>query len=451
MAKNNPFSVFRRNQKAWMAGLTLFTMFSFIALGSMLQCVGTGSQQGGPQFVGEVAKTKTYGTLDYNAFLQARDSANRLANFASTALASLDSEKWAQTVQMAQMYGAPVEYVANIYVNMLASEDSQKGGQAQRLNALASELEYISTDPRALVDRWLILQFARKKGLAADDEAATQYLQTIIGGSLTKDAIQGCLRAGGLNDRMLLELLKEQIAYERVVARYGNAALASVPGDALEAFEATNRSTKANVVAFKAADFVDEIPEPSEAELKKFYEQYKDVVANAASSTPGFTQPTKLALEVVRAEITPESLDAIGAEEVQKYYEEHLEDYKKPTAPVAEAQVPSADTLQLPDGGASATMLPDELTAGFEDATEEAPATEAAPAEEAPATEAAPAEEAPAEEPTAYKAAEILLVSYQQEVEEAPAEEAPAAESAPAEEAPATEAAPAEEAPAAET
>ena len=469
MAKHNPFSVFRRNQKAWMAGLTLFTMFSFIALGSMVQCVGTGGQQNGA--TGEIAKTTKYGTYDYDAHRQAYDSATRLARFAQTAFFSLDSEAWAETAQMAQYL--PESYLAQFYIAALSRKDAVKAAQAQRLNAMATELDYALSDAQALVNRWLILQFAYEKGLAASDADATQYLQTLLGGSLSAEEWQMCYRAGGLNDQLLIDLLKEQIAYERAVARYDNPSALVVSADLAEAFEATNRAMKANVVAFDAADYVDQIADPSEEELTKFYEQYRNIVANASSATPGFTQPTKLALEVVRADVTPEVLAAISDEEVQKYYDEHLEDFKKPTvAPAAPAEesglsLDGIADIELTEEAAPAveeSPATEEAAPAVEEApateeaapaVEEAPATEeAAPAvEEAPATEeAAPAveeapateEAAPAEEPTAYKQAEILLVSYQQEVEEA----APAAEEAPATEeaAPAVEEAPAVEA-----
>ncbi|MBQ9801423.1 MAG: hypothetical protein IJO40_16005, partial [Thermoguttaceae bacterium] len=392
-----------------MAGLTLFTMFSFIALGSMVQCVGTGGQQNGT--MGEIAKTTKYGTYDYDAYRQTYDSATRLSRFAQTAFYSLDAEAWAETAQMAQY--VPENYLAQFYIAALSKKDGNKAAQAQRLNAMATELEYALSDAQALVNRWLILQFAYDKGLAASDADATQYLQTLLGGSLSPEEWQMCYNAGGLNDQLLLDLLKEQIAYERAVARYDNPSALAVSVDLAEAFEATNRSMKASVVAFDAADYVDQIADPSEEELKKFYEQYRNVVANASSATPGFTQPTKLALEVVRADVTPEVLAAISDEEVQKYYDEHREDFKKPTVtPTAPAEP------QLSMDGIADIELPGAAPA------EEAPATEeAAPAEEAPATEeAAPAEEAPATE------------------EAAPAEEAPATEeAAPAEEAPATE------------
>ncbi|MBQ7112349.1 MAG: hypothetical protein IJO06_14200 [Thermoguttaceae bacterium] len=428
-----------------MAGLTLFTMFSFIALGSMVQCVGTGGQRNGAQ-MGEIAKTSKYGTLDDISFQEMSDASTRLARFARTAFYSLDAEAWAQTAQMAQYI--PENYLAQFYMSSLAEKDANKAAQAQRLNALATQLEIALQNSQEMVNRWLIIQFAKDKGLAADDEAATQYLQTLIGGSLAPQDWQNCYAAGGLNDRLLLDLLKEQIAYERAVARYVNPGSLGVSVDLAGAFEAANRSMKASVVAFNAEDYVGEIADPSEEELKKFYEQYRNVTANAASATPGFTQPTKIALEVVRADVTDEVLASITDEEIQKYYDEHRDEFKKP-APAAPT-APAEPQLSM-DGIADI-----ELTEEAAPAVEEAPATEeAVPAvEEAPATEeAAPAvEEAPATEEAAPAVEEAPAEEAAPAVEEAPATEeaAPAVEEAPAEEAPAEEA-PAEAAPAEET
>ena len=92
MAKHNPFSIFRRNQKAWMAGLTLFTMFSFIALGSMLQCVGARNEGTGPRYTDEVAKTSQFGKLDYNDFLNERQEMFRLGAFLDAIAERLEAE-----------------------------------------------------------------------------------------------------------------------------------------------------------------------------------------------------------------------------------------------------------------------------------------------------------------------------------------------------------------------
>ncbi|MDO5748587.1 MAG: hypothetical protein Q4Q42_02960, partial [Planctomycetia bacterium] len=336
MAKHNPFSIFRRNQRAWMAGLTLFTMFSFIALGSMLQCVGS-KNEGGPRYTGKVASTQKFGELDYNEFLVLRQDAYRLSIF--------------------------LESVARAAQELQAQP-------SDALTTLSMEMNIAKSNADAIVDRWLIGKYAAAEKMQPSDAAALEYLkllttvvrynadQTQEVGSLPADALQYCMRSAGYTDSTLVDALKTQLAFDRYIRKadagrrmdpwynqsslaqiaYGHGEPLSAPADALEAYDALNRQAKAKVAVFKASDYVAEVADPSEAKLQSLYEQYKDVVFHADSDRPGFTQPTKVALEVVRAVLTDEVLDAIPMEDVQKYYDEHKEEFRIPkraTAPVA--------------------------------------------------------------------------------------------------------------------
>ena len=452
MAKHNPFSIFRRNQKVWMAGLTLFTMFSFIALGSMLQCVGARNEGNGPRYTGQVAKTQAFGVLDYNDFLTIRQDMFRLGAFLDTIAAA------AQEIQ---------------------------AQPSDTLTALRMETNIATADAEILVDRWLVTQTALKEGAKPSDAAALEYLRNLTQavqvakdgsqtvGSIPTQSLQIAMQRAGLTDSGLRDLLKNQIAYERKIREadsgrrmdawynqsgvaqmaYGHGELLAAPADALAAYNALNQMAKAKVAVFKASDYADEIKDPSEAQTKAFYEQYKDVVFHADSETPGFTQPTKLALEVVRADIDDAVLDSIPMEEVEKFYEEHKEEYRIPSRSKAAAEeAPAAESLSLPGADAPAlNAISDDAINAFGADEEAAPAVEEA---------AAPAEEAaPAADESAYLKSETDAV-YAQEAEEAAAEEAApvaeeaapvAEEAAPvAEEAAAEEAAPVAEEAAAE-
>ncbi len=460
MAKHNPFSIFRRNQKAWMAGLTLFTMFSFIALGSMLQCVGARNEGTGPRYTDEVAKTSQFGKLDYNDFLNERQEMFRLGAF-------LDA--------------------------IASATQALKAQPSEMLTLLRMETELASSDAEILVDRWLVTKCAEKEGLIPDDAAVLEYLQLLTqvvqygeggaatAGSIPSESLTAAMRVAGLNESGLRDLLKNQIAYERMIRKvdagrrmdawyntsgieqmaFGHGEPLSTPADALAAYDALNRMVKAKVAVFKASSFVEKVAEPSEAVAKKFYQQYRNVTFHADSATPGFTQPVKLALELVRADIDDEVLDAISMDDVKQYYEEHKEEFRIPksSAPAANAE-PAAEAVTLPGADAPAlNALPDDAINSFgadaEEPAETAPATDApaeepAPAQEAPADEPAPATDAPAEGAVNYAVSE-QLVAYQQEAEApAPAQEAPAEEPAPTQEAPAEEPAPTQEAPAEE-
>ena len=453
--------MFRRNQKAWMAGLTLFTMFSFIALGSMLQCVGQHDQGGGPRFVGQVAKTNSFGTLDYNGFLSLRQDMLRFESF----------------------------------LNYLASAAQELNAMpAEELSSLRIQINFAANDAEALVNRWLVCEFAAKEKLGADDRAVVDYLSMLTryvrydqtgGGEVARfgsDVLLAAERNAGLNDSTLSDLIKSQIAYERMLRKYdgrrftpfyaqmglaqvgyGHGVVQASPAQKLEAFSALNRMAKAKVAVFKAENFVDKATAPTDEEAKAFYERYRDIVARANSKTPGFTQPQLLALEIVRADITDEILDAISEEDVKAYYEAHKEDFRRPKSPqppvAEEEEAPAQETVSLGDDSAALNAIPEDALGNIgEEAPAEAPAAETpaeAPAEEPAAEQPAeePAAEAPAEGAANYQKADLMLVAYAreaaQEDPQAPAEE-PAAEQPaeePAAEAPAEE--PASEEPAA--
>ncbi|MEZ6071213.1 MAG: hypothetical protein R3C10_13295 [Pirellulales bacterium] len=90
-----------------------------------------------------------------------------------------------------------------------------------------------------------------------------------------------------------------------------------------------NASIRAEVVPVAVADFVDKVHQPSDQELTAFFEEHKDDIPDTASPQPGFRQPKMVAVEFVTATygsfVDP---DAVTAEDVKKYYDEHLEEFK---------------------------------------------------------------------------------------------------------------------------
>ena len=423
MAKHNPFRMFRKNQKAWLAGLTLFTMFSFIALGSMFQCLQVSAPQ--QQSVASVyAKTKAVGNLDHWKFSQHQDEIRRLSEFLNAATMKLVQEQ--AVIPYGQM--------------LLVLENDPVSGQQvpvplDNLTALFQELSWTLSDSRNVVDRWLVTELGLKKGLGADENNVRGYLSVLFQNRLTPEDLSFALRQSGLSQDMLVGLLANQIVYERMIRQTdagrradplgqsalptGHGNVASVPGEALEAGERIFRNVKVDVAAFPAALYADQVSAPSEETLRAFYEQYKNLPYSAGSKTPGFFLPTKAAFEVVRAELTDERLAAVTDEEIAKYYEENKQEFAKPVAPPQTGGQPISGVVPPEE-----LALPDADLSNVVPAPAEAAPVEAASAEAAPA-EAAPAEAAPAEEPKAETAPAETAPAEEPKAEEKPAEAAP--------------------------
>ena len=464
MARHNPFRIFRKNQTAWLAGLTLFTMFSFIALGSMFQCLQVGSRVGQTNVF---AKTKTLGNYDYSAMLMQQDEVNRLYTFLQTAASSMAEDNLLATQgNLIFTFEGPADKPEERMPIILDQLMVLLGELSNTLNGENSE---------NLVNRWLIVQTGRKNGFAPTENNVRDYLTSLFNGKLNSKHLSQGLASAGLRQDGLVLLLQNQLVYDWMIRRAdggwrndpitamtamptGHGTLASVPGEEAAVGERLYRELKIEAAAFPVENYFDQIPDPTKEEAHAYFEKYKNVPWSATSDRPGFFLPTKTAFEVVSAELTDELLDAVTDEEIAAYYEEHLEDFARPAA--AAPQAAPAPGIE----GAEDFALPEDLESTDVAAPDAAPAEEVpadvAPADETP-SDAAPSEEAPAEEAETSSLADesvYRLVSYEEENAEAaeePAAETPAEAETPADETPEAEAAaetPAEtEAPADET
>ena len=422
-------------------------MFSFIALGSMFQCLQVGSRtaQGGV-----FAKTKTLGNYDYAAMLMQQDEVNRLYTFLQTAASAMAEDQLLATQgNLIFTFEGPADKPEERMPVILDQLMLLLGELSNTLNGENSE---------NLVNRWLIVQSGRKEGLAPTENNVRDYLTSLFNGKLNSSHLAQGLASAGLRQDGLVLLLQNQLVYDWMIRRAdggwrndpitamtamptGHGTLAAVPGEEAAVGERLYRTLKAEAAAFPVENYFDQIPDPTKEEARAYFEMYKNVPWSATSDRPGFFMPTKASFEVVSAELTDELLDAVTDEEIAAYYEEHLEDFARPAANAAPPASPAPGIE-----GADEFALPEDL-----ESTDVAP-----PAEETPA-DAAPAEEAPAEAPAEGDETSSLadgsvyrLVAYEEgdaEAAEAPAE-APAAD-APAD-VPAEDAAgdaPAEESP----
>ena len=450
MARHNPFRIFRKNQTAWLAGLTLFTMFSFIALGSMFQCLQVGSRVGQTNVF---AKTKTLGNYDYSAMLMQQDEVNRLYTFLQTAASSMAEDNLLATQgNLIFTFEGPADKPEERMPIILDQLMVLLGELSNTLNGENSE---------NLVNRWLIVQTGRKNGFAPTENNVRDYLTSLFNGKLNSKHLSQGLASAGLRQDGLVLLLQNQLVYDWMIRRAdggwrndpitamtamptGHGTLASVPGEEAAVGERLYRELKIEAAAFPVENYFDQIPDPTKEEAHAYFEKYKNVPWSATSDRPGFFLPTKTAFEVVSAELTDELLDAVTDEEIAAYYEEHLEDFARPAA--AAPQAAPAPGIE----GAEDFALPEDLESTDVAAPDAAPAEEVpadvAPADETP-SDAAPSEEAPAEEAETSSLADesvYRLVSYEEENAEAaeePAAETPAEAETPADETPEAEAA----------
>ena len=94
-----------------------------------------------------------------------------------------------------------------------------------------------------------------------------------------------------------------------------------------------NEKVSAEYVAFDATNFVDEMPEPSDAEIKAQFEKYKDYTANIFSDENpfgfGYQLPARVQLEYIAVLLSDikGTIEKPTAQEMENYYQMNLQSF----------------------------------------------------------------------------------------------------------------------------
>jgi len=273
------------------------------------------------------------------------------------------------------------------------------------------------SDERGIVETWLLVNRAKELGVVVDDLAVTAFLQQVTEGVVTNDDLigtggedRGLLGSLELPESQLFRLLKYELTALRLQDIVFAGLMPMTPGERWDYYQRLNRKMRIELAEVPVQRFVAGVADPDEATLTQFFDKYKDQEQVPESPEPGFQEPKRVAVEYFKVDY--ERLFEPG--ELEKYYEEHKEEFKRPAA--AKPAAPEADLKG---------SLP-----GLEDMPLDVPPAEAAPAAtpEAPApkTEAVKVEEPakpvaeakPAEKPEAKGASNEAPKSDQAKPEE---------------------------------
>jgi peptidyl-prolyl cis-trans isomerase D len=272
-----PFQVFRRHQKTMMAALALFAMVAF--------------------------------TLDFSL----------LRN------------------QMGGTRGNPV--VAELYGRKVRMEQvlemRAQRGRVNRLLSLVFNRPYQEfmggLDTRAMVDAMILQHEADRLGFPADKDTAVAWLQSMTNPPLSGEMYEQIHRkhfANEITDIGLLEELANQLRLQQVIMLPGTPV--TTPYDLFRSYQDQYERVSAFAVAFPVEDYVSRVPEPSDAELRPFYEKYKDALPDRTRETPGFKSPFQVQVEYVSADPT-EKARAIEAkltdEDLRPIYNERRAEF----------------------------------------------------------------------------------------------------------------------------
>ena len=226
-----------------------------------------------------------------------------------------------------------MSYLRSDRLKVLERDDrSVDGGSAARCrcrrrarSVLRAEVSARPTE-ESLVNSWLLAHYAQQLGIVVSDDAINSFLQAETMDRVTSEEMQEVFQHAGLSAGQFFILLRQELLAMKVQELFQPSLRAATPAERWDYFNRINRYATIEAVAVPVADYVGKVANPTEEELKTFFEENKERIAMPDSPKPGFHQPQRIALQYVKADVEKfADPKTITDQQVQERYEKEKE------------------------------------------------------------------------------------------------------------------------------
>ena len=190
----------------------------------------------------------------------------------------------------------------------------------------------LSQEEAAAIQTVVLAAAAEQHGMVVTDQAVNDYLEMITRNLVSPaefEKIVGSLHgdARNMSQAYLFDALRRELLASRYSFMYQVSLASVLPAPRWEYFQELNRRATAEVLGVPVERFVKDVPEPSDAELKAFFEKYPETLPVPNSPTPGFKRPAKANVSIlcrqVTADFTDRAMAQVTPEEMRDYYEKN--------------------------------------------------------------------------------------------------------------------------------
>lgn len=338
----SPFAIFRRNQKLGMAILTLMAMFAFIFLDSISRSGGGGAGSNASEVVVKTS-ARDFDRMAINQLVVVRRNAN---NFLFAA--------WSRAAQLAA--------------------DSKQRMQSQRpfqFDFGRGSLE------RDVVLGYLFRQEAHKLGIVVSNEAIDTFIDQVTEQKLSSTAFRDLLRELQMTGKDVYDALREELL-ARYYFIYSRPQPTTTPAEMWDYYKRLNVRQSLEVAAVPVSDFMAQVKDPSDTELKDYFEKHKNRLAYEypEMEKAGFKQPNRAQLQymTISFEEADKQIAEVTDKDITDFYEKNKETlYRNRPFP----QPPATDAGQTPTEGGAASDPSQTTPPGSETPKSDTPPTEA--------------------------------------------------------------------------
>ncbi len=228
-------------------------------------------------------------------------------------------------------------------VGRYAAEEAGAEPQPLRVDMIVGPEKPNQNVERDVLRVHLFADAARKAGMAISDEYVVNYLLQLGRGYVSVDQIRQILAGLNVGNRrtssdFVLDALREEMLARNYMASYLYALTTAMPEQRYRDWLNVNDRVVVEAAAISAESLLADVPEPSEAELVTFFNDYKDFQAipdqqwgiELPPQNPGFAIPRKVAVQYLMADFNQflaKVEDEVTDEEIEKFYEDNKDPY----------------------------------------------------------------------------------------------------------------------------
>jgi hypothetical protein len=260
----SPFSIFRKRQKVMIAVLGVLTMFAFVFIPILMQ--GSGSR--GPANPVAV-KTSKFGNLRASDLTALRERRQRIRAVFS---------------DLGQKVGVPAAVLERAI-------DEQIGP---------------ATD-EAVVETWLKARYAQQLGIIVSNDAVNAFLArwaAMLRNGFNADDVTAVLaRPPAISQNRFFDMMRDELAAKQLNELFIPSVFATTPGQRWDYFNRLKRMATIEAIPLAVADYIGKVDDPTEPDLKRFFEEHKEKLPDPTSPGPGFKVPHRVAFQYFKADV----------------------------------------------------------------------------------------------------------------------------------------------------
>jgi hypothetical protein len=346
----SPFAIFRKHQKTAMVVLTGLSMFAFVVMDSIKQdspmampilgaAIGMllfgyyGFRRGEPVTWG-IAGTALGIAI---GVIGMRFGASGPKPAVQTAMGDISTEEMKNLVNRRTNANNFLRYAFEKVDPPKSNNPMFLNYYGQKLQSLMFNFGLANGDDTAddVIMGYLLDKEADDMGITVSDAAVSDYISKVTERKLSQAQYLDVLKQLHLTEGQLYDAiraeLRARLAMEMLIPR-----ATPTPEQYWDDYRKLQVTQTLDIAAVPVTDFLAEAPQPTDEEIRQYYDAWKNIVS-PAPGMPGMFQPRRVRIEFLEAdyaEIEKQvAAKPITDAEVKKYYDEHRQEYR--TRPAA--------------------------------------------------------------------------------------------------------------------